>query len=286
MAQNRFQMIVENSMDISTILDAQGRVEYQSPSLTRTLGYEPEELIGKNVFGYVHPDDVPTVAPLFERLVQQPWKSQIVEFRMKHKLGAWVHLESIGQSVIDQGKLICVINSRDITERVRIEQQLIELSLADDLTRLHNRRAFGLLTEKEISKMKRESSGDMLILFADVDDLKKINDSQGHAIGDHALQVFAGIFKNTFREVDSIARIGGDEFVACLYQAKLNCEGGLYERLTKNINEWNGYSKESFKLKFSLGFARYGAEFDTVSKLLAAADADMYQDKQKKRMPS
>ncbi len=91
-------------------------------------------------------------------------------------------------------------------------KSLLALSLVDDLTGIYNRRGFSALAQQELKKANRIKRG-MLLLFADVDDLKKINDSLGHQEGDLALIETANLLKETFREPDIIARIGGDEFV-------------------------------------------------------------------------
>ena len=120
-----FRSLTENAMDIVTVLNVDGTVRYESPSIKRMLGYEPEELIGRNVFDFVHPDDVLKVKSVFEVLIGLAGSSRVLELRFLHKDGSWRVLESIGKNLVDNPHVAgAVVNSRDITERREIEQQV------------------------------------------------------------------------------------------------------------------------------------------------------------------
>ncbi len=124
-SEERFRSLVKNSSDIITVFTADGITIYQSPSLKRILGYEPEELTSVNGFEYIHPDDVVTVWNAFTTLIQQGGISIPIEYRFRHTDGSWVHVESIGSNHLD-GPVIkgVIVNIRDITERKRAEEQL------------------------------------------------------------------------------------------------------------------------------------------------------------------
>src|SRR5205085_5407585 len=106
----------------------------------------------------------------------------------------------------------------DISERRRVEEELWELALVDDLTGLHNRRAFILLGEQAIKEAGR-AGRPVIGLFVDVDGLKLINDTHGHAAGDHALRLVADALRATCRDSDIVGRLGGDEFAILLAEA-------------------------------------------------------------------
>jgi PAS domain S-box-containing protein len=117
-AKERFHSLVLHSSDINTILAADGTVVYQSPALERILGYKPEELIGKDVFKYVHPEDLEQVLNEFENLLDNPGTHLMVTFRFRHKEGSWRYLEATGSNLLhDPGIEGLVFNSRDVTER-------------------------------------------------------------------------------------------------------------------------------------------------------------------------
>ena len=124
-SEERYRALTQNSSDIVTLLGADGTIHYQSPSVERILGYRSEELLGENVFGYVHPEDLPRVRGEFMRGLSEPEHVPSAEYRLRHKDGSWVWLESIGNNLLDDPKVgEFVINSRDITERKRAEELL------------------------------------------------------------------------------------------------------------------------------------------------------------------
>ncbi|MGH7370131.1 MAG: MASE1 domain-containing protein, partial [Candidatus Methylomirabilaceae bacterium] len=124
-SEEHFRSLIENALDIITILDRDGGIVYQSPSLERVLGWKPGELIAKNAFAFVHPEDLRSVHEVFLRTMQQPGPSPLIQFRFRHKDGSWRVLEAIGNTVVDErGVATMVMNSRDITERKQLEEEL------------------------------------------------------------------------------------------------------------------------------------------------------------------
>lgn len=161
----------------------------------------------------------------------------------------------------------------------RMTAELRSLSLVDDLTGLYNRRGFLFLAQQQVKIADRMKRG-MLILFADVDDMKRINDTLGHREGDLALIETATILKETFREADIIARIGGDEFAVLTVEARKDSVEILRTRLQENLDARNAKGDPHYKLSISVGIARYDAESPcSIGDLLAQADALMYEQK-------
>ena len=123
--EERFRALMQNSSDIVTMLGTDGTVHYQSPSIEHILGYRPEELVGENVFGYVHPEDLGEVRRAFAKGLADPSLRPLVQYRFRHKDGSWHHMESVGSNLLYDLKVReFVVNSRDITERVRTEERL------------------------------------------------------------------------------------------------------------------------------------------------------------------
>jgi len=162
----------------------------------------------------------------------------------------------------------------------RGEEELLALSLTDELTGLYNRRRFFVLTEqclKVATRTKKRST----LLFIDMDDLKWINDHCGHSEGDQALIGLGSILKKTFRESDIIARIGGDEF-AVLLESTDESDEMLVTRLYENISDYNGKVSQDYKLSVSVGAAQFDPEYPiSIDKLLSKADALMYAQKRR-----
>lgn len=123
-SENRFRSLVQNSTDITTILNHEGENVYESPSFYRTFGYEENDVIGKSIFEFIHPDDIKIANNEFFRGLDRGGISDPVEFRFKHKNGSWLYVESIGNNLLHvPGIEGIVINSRDITDRKEAEQR-------------------------------------------------------------------------------------------------------------------------------------------------------------------
>ncbi len=122
-----FGALTENALDVFTVLDAQGRFLYNSPSLRNVLGYEPKELIGRNAFELVHPEDRPLTEGALQQVLAEPGKTARLEFRYRHRDGSWRWLEVIGRNRLEDPEVAGVIvNSRDISDRRAIEADLRE----------------------------------------------------------------------------------------------------------------------------------------------------------------
>ena len=124
-SEEHFRSLIDNASDIVTILSEDGIFRYTSPSAQRLLGYAPSELLERNAFEFVHPDDLPVVAEALARAVQTPGTPQSAEFRFRHRDGTLRVLESVGQARVDAtGAATYIVNSRDITERLAQERAL------------------------------------------------------------------------------------------------------------------------------------------------------------------
>src|SRR4030042_1839881 len=164
----------------------------------------------------------------------------------------------------------------------RTEKTLMAFSHHDELTGLYNRRGFFPLSEQQVKLSNRTKKG-ILLIFADLDDLKKINDEFGHIEGDQALIDTAAILKSTFRDSEIIARIGGDEFVILAINTDNNAAGKIHLQLKENIDSFNKKGVRNYKLTLSIGIANYDPGNPcSIDELLARADALMYKQKKVK----
>ena len=124
-SEEYFRLVTENALDIITILDSDGTIRYKSPSIEHVLGYKREDLIGRNIFEFIHPDDLPDVMNTFNYLVQNTISTLFIQWRYRHKDNSWRILEVMGKNLLDNPAVAgIVINSRDITERVLAEDEL------------------------------------------------------------------------------------------------------------------------------------------------------------------
>jgi len=122
-----FRSLIDYTLDVITVLDERGRMLYNTPSVTRILGYEPQELENRVCFDFVHPDDLPRVREVFERGIREPGITESVEYRFRHKDGSWRFLESVGENLLDNPVVRgVVVSSHDITDRKRVEEEMRE----------------------------------------------------------------------------------------------------------------------------------------------------------------
>ena len=172
---------------------------------------------------------------------------------------------------------------RDITERKQIEKQLHSLSITDELTGLYNRRGFFKLIEHHLKLAKRQNMK-LMLLYADLDNLKEINDTLGHNKGDAVLVETANILKATYRESDIIARIGGDEFVVFPVGTTEGHVEIIMDRLQKNIDAYNAREEHGYEISISVGISCFDPTSPlSADELLAEADKLMYSNKKNKK---
>jgi diguanylate cyclase (GGDEF)-like protein/PAS domain S-box-containing protein len=181
---------------------------------------------------------------------------------------------------IDNHHFVCVF--RDITDRKKAEEALKTLSFRDELTGLYNRRGFFTLAEQGLKTAQRMGTK-LFLIFGDLDNLKEINDTLGHKEGDQALKDISRILKETFRESDIIARIGGDEFVILVMNSLETSDKKLIDRFKKGLNDHPLQTERARKLSMSFGISCFNPKKPcSIDILLAQADKLMYENKQKK----
>jgi len=162
-----------------------------------------------------------------------------------------------------------------------LQQEIGELSLRDDLTRLYNRRGLFLLAERELH-LARRSGVPFSVLFIDLDGLKKVNDTLGHEAGSDSLREMAALIGASFRDADVIARIGGDEFVVAGAASEAGMAQAL-ERLEASTTALNHQPDRRYPLEFSAGMATFNSgPFQSLESLIDQADLAMYAAKQSK----
>ena len=188
----------------------------------------------------------------------------------------------VGVSILrnnQQEKVGYLLVLHDITRRKKIEKELSELSLIDELTGLTNRRGFLVLSDQLINFCLRIKKNAVLF-FIDMDGLKQINDNLGHAAGDQALMDTSQVLKNSFRSSDIIARIGGDEFTVLAIETADNSTDNILARLDSQRSEFLKKEKREYPLSFSVGTALFQWESpQSIQYLLEQSDQAMYEIK-------
>ena len=170
--------------------------------------------------------------------------------------------------------------ARDISERKRAEEVLRNMSLTDPLTGVYNRRGAITLADQQLKVAERVGRS-LLIVYADLNHLKQINDTYGHTAGDAALVEVAEVLRETFRESDIVARIGGDEFVVLLESTGAD-ENTLRRRLLDSLTARNARGARPFDLSLSVGIAHFDpARARAFEDLMVEADRRMNEDKRR-----
>ena len=215
-SEARFRVLAESSLDLISVVDAQGLITYQSPALRHLLGFEPSEMLGRPISDLVHPDDAEHAMAALRRVIDTRQSTEPLEFRIRHRDGMWRTFESLGTNCLSNPHIHGVVfNSRDVTDRKVIQQRIQHLAYHDNLTGLPNR---SLLQDRLAHAIARaERTGKRVgVLFIDLDNFKNINDTLGHDVGDELLRQVSRRLTECVRLEDTIARQGGDEFIVLL----------------------------------------------------------------------
>src|SRR5918994_2445180 len=279
-SEERFRSLVQNSSDIITILGADGTVLYVSPAVERVTGYRPEEQVGTNAFGSVHPDDREQALNTFAEVLKRPGLHPPLEFRVAHKDGSWRYLEHVVNNLLDDPAVRgVVVNSWDVTERKALVEQLSYQAFHDLLTGLPNRALFMDRLEHALSRANRRGSN-VAVLFTDLDNFKVINDSLGHKAGDQLLIAVAERLKACLRPEDTAARLGGDEFTILVEDvAGVGEAVQIAERIAEILQPPFALQDQEVFATVSTGIALNSTAQEQPADLLRHADLAMYRAK-------
>ncbi len=169
-------------------------------------------------------------------------------------------------------------------ELERVNNEMLQLTVTDEMTGVTNRRGFYLLAESVLRAARRDRR-DCLLGFIDIDGLKQVNDRQGHIVGDALIVDLARILRSTLRRSDILARLGGDEF--CVLVVDNDTEpAALKARLEAAVQQFNDTEVRSYRVSTSIGLMSVpGSDTSTVDELLARVDELMYADKKSRPAP-
>jgi PAS domain S-box/diguanylate cyclase (GGDEF) domain len=284
-SEEKFRLLIENSYDVIYTMSSSGRFLFVSPVVTRLLGYEPCELVGKFYFDFVHPDDHAACRSFIESVVTSGESRADIEFRIRHKNGSWLwHTSSGVPFTSEKGEIQGFYGiDRDIDERRRLLGELEKQATTDELTGVLNRRYFMQRAGTEFTRAVRLRRA-LSVALVDIDHFKGINDTRGHAAGDESLVFFARVCAGNIREIDVLARFGGDEFILLLPDTAEARAVEVLERLRKAI-EADSLASEGgpIRLTISGGVASVrtdGSEKQSLDSLLIMADQALYRAKE------
>jgi diguanylate cyclase (GGDEF)-like protein/PAS domain S-box-containing protein len=254
-----------------------GRFDYFNKTWLAFTGRSLQQELGDNWMSGIHSSE----AQKFNRVYQSSFRARKafeIEFRLRRYDGVYRWVINTGRPFFDlEGKFAGYIGScLDITEQKEVEEKLRDMSHRDGLTQLYNRSFF----EEELARTERSRNYPVTVLMADVDELKKTNDTLGHAEGDKLLLRAAEILRVAFRPEDIVARIGGDEFAVILPGVDTGVAKTIVSRLKSRLEEHNR-SYPDRPLQLSLGTATASKSMPLTG-VLNEADERMYQEKMAK----
>ena len=290
-SEARYRLMAEHSSDAITVSSREGIFDYVSPAGKSVFGWRPEEMVGREVYQFIHPDDVEGLRTSFKHILFDPNVSTI-SARFRRADGSYRWLESTARQIRDRhtGELLAVIgNTRDVTERRTAQDALEVQAQTDPLTGTANRT---LLTDRMRGALLRleRTPGTVAVLLLDLDRFKDVNDSLGHRAGDEVLVAAAERLVAACRPTDSVARYGGDEFVV-LAEGLSSAEDvhELADRLVAVLREPFQVSgsmpgdEQRLLLTVSVGVAVTTRSEHLIDDLMQEADLALYRAKDRGR---
>ena len=209
---SQFRTLVHHASDLITVIDTTGTITYQSPSVERLVGSNSDDLAGTNYFDLLVEDDVEHVRAVFADVATAPATTVTAEYRVRHTDGSTRDVESIVSNLVQDPTVHgLVLNTRDVTDRKILQEELAHQAFHDSLTGLSNRAVFRDRIDHGLARSARNQNR-LAVFLLDLDGFKTVNDSLGHDAGDQLLIAVAKRLEFQGRSSDTVARIGGDEF--------------------------------------------------------------------------
>lgn len=272
-SEARFRPLVQNAMDMITVMDDDGVITYQSPSSVRLLGRDPATMVGRPLREFIHQDDEVSLRSYLQDAIHA---GAALELRMSHVDGGLRSIELRG--TVLQGDSLdgqCVLNARDVSDRKQLEDQLRTLAFQDPLTGIANRARFLDRLQQAIRRCARRPSG-LVVLFIDIDDFKAINDSLGHSAGDEVLLGLTDRLATCLRPEDTLARLGGDEFAVLLEDSSESTARMVCDRILAATAQPTTVNGQEIFVRTSIGCAVSRRGEEAPEDLLRNADLAMY----------
>src|SRR3954449_10283771 len=262
-SERRFRSLVEHSAELVAVVDERRRIRFLTPAFERTLGHDPEALLGTSLLELVHPED-----------------REGERWRLRHTDGTWVETEMDSKDLRDDPAVRgYVITLRDVEERRALEDQIHHQAFHDSLTGLANRALFEDRLKHALERLRRDPEQGAAVVFIDLDDFKTVNDSLGHAAGDELLRAFAGCLGECTRSADTVARFGGDEF-AVLVEGHFaeDAAAVIADRVHATLEKPIRLEQDDVYVHTSIGIAG-GTASSTADEVVRNADLAMYSAK-------
>jgi diguanylate cyclase (GGDEF)-like protein/PAS domain S-box-containing protein len=281
-SEARFRSLIQNASDIVSILDANGRFTYVSPSASQMLGYGMAHLLNRRVLDLVHEEDKAQAGDLFAESLRTSSRPVTGRWRLARADGTWIQTDNIYTNLAHDANIQgVVLNTRDVSEQCALEAQLIHQAFHDPLTGMANRALFENRVAHALS-VRADGSHTVAVLFVDLDHFKTVNDSLGHAVGDALLTEAAARLCHCLRTADTVARLGGDEFAVLIENTTRGEVTAVAGRIAKACLDPFWVDGHELLVSASIGVA-LAVRGQSAQELLRNADLAMYLAKTRGR---
>ena len=279
-SEQRFEALAQHSSDVVTVVDPDGTVTYQSESMERLFGYSAEAIHGTCLGDILEPRSAERVLAALRDVAAERQGVRVLELEVKHASGRLCHAEMTMTNLLANPSVGgIVLNTRDMSERKVLQDQLVHEASHDSLTALANRSLFRDRVDKEL-RQNDDRPAKLTILFLDLDGFKEVNDSLGHAMGDVLLIQVAERLRSCVRPVDTVARLGGDEFAVLIADKSSERDGAaVADRLVRALRDPFKLEGREIYVGASIGIAATDHDVDDADHLLRNADLAMYRAK-------
>ena len=275
LSEKKFRTFVEHAADMILTVDNDGKINYVSPNCENICGFNPDEIINRRASGFFITEKADTENDSFSILYIND-NNKYRTFRIRHRDSSlhWYGV-TISKTTDQDGKDLLICNVRNIDHIIEKEKKLEHLSLYDHLTNVPNKAFFDAMLKRAQTSGQRPLS----LLMCDLDCLKTINDTYGHAKGDEVLQKTAQLIQSSLRKEDFIARIGGDEFAVILPVTDSKEAMTVIGRISEAFSNYNS-DKGDLAINISIGFSSVNDTETSLEDALCKADMKMYCRKQ------
>jgi diguanylate cyclase (GGDEF)-like protein/PAS domain S-box-containing protein len=265
------------SLDLLFIANDQGQFKRLNPAWEGLLGYSDRDLLNQSFWHLIHPEDQPIVQQTQQKL-HQGEDVNTVEMRCRCQDGSYLWIAWNAVPFLEESLIYGA--GRNISQRKESEAKLVHETLHDSLTGLANRAYFMGRLESTIQKNHYQSDSCFAVLFIDLDDFKRINDTLGHVIGDQLLIQISQILKGAVREADPVARLGGDEFTILLEEVpNLKEVLSIAERIQEKLKHPFQLNYHEIFTSASIGIVFSTSNYRNVAEIVRDADIAMYRAK-------
>lgn len=281
-SEERYRFLAENINDLIALHHPDSTYLYVSPSCETLLGYRCDEMMNQSPLRFIHPQDRDRIQATLENALKTE-KFTPMTYRVQRKSGDYLWFETLIKPIYDRatGTLSQLqTTSRDVTQRVEVQDQLKYDALHDALTGLPNRNLLMERLELAIHRAQRVKEHYFAVLFLDLDRFKVINDSLGHLVGDELLIRVACKLQKLLRAADLVVRLGGDEFVILLEEIKGIEEAvRVAERILTDLHLPMDIGGREVYTTASIGIVFGSDRYTLATSLLRDADIAMYRAK-------